>query len=637
MRTNAFMFVLSLAGIAFAAKADIISLAADAHADGSLAVECIARDVEDVETLAIALFDNGGRKFFEKSTAADFRATAHDFTVQKAFADFDVRNPVLWTDDLPNLYRAKVSLLTAKGDVLATASTPVAFRTVEIRREDGIYMNNRRIILKGLSVKGRLCAEHAAAIKALNANAAYLASDDDCEEFLSACDTLGVYVLAEISNPSNITSRVRAIAPHPCVILWGSRFTSKPNRWWRVEDGESEIRSCDPQSRAIVRIGQSNSLFSAPLSPLAGTHAGNVRDPLIYLPVNVSPVQGDLGGAASLEGQWRAVAKAQRAAGLFVGCNDDAIDWRSIPSANVIKSIFAPFRMDCAKGILAITNNSMRDLAQFSCLCETLDMADGSVKESIAMQCPVCPPGGATQIPVPDVPALRISILDAASNTVARQTFTIPFAFRTPGVAPVAQRPSWLRDVHVAAFARTNTVQAANGRRVLTGEFSYMGSPGDAASIEWMQFSPDDVLLTATVKSQSRTAELFGLVFAYSPESLVSVRRSCAGPETAWANRRASLDWGIWEDPACGFFANPRWIEIETTEGRICFTPVAGVNFIGVGAPAPVAHAHIFPDLGIGFYKNIPRAFLPGEQQTNAAGIGGETVFKIHIKRIASR
>ena len=58
--------------------------------------------------------------------------------------------PRTWSAETPHLYRATFTL-TGGGRVQHTTTERFGFRTFEVRRGDGLYINGRRVLLKGVN------------------------------------------------------------------------------------------------------------------------------------------------------------------------------------------------------------------------------------------------------------------------------------------------------------------------------------------------------------------------------------------------------------------------------------------------------------------------------------------------------
>ncbi|MEK8110345.1 hypothetical protein NKG94_50525 [Micromonospora sp. M12] len=67
----------------------------------------------------------------------------------KATLTTTVPSPQQWSAETPNLYQVELSVTTSSGALLHSTVTRFGFRTIEVRSGDGIYVNGRKIVLKG--------------------------------------------------------------------------------------------------------------------------------------------------------------------------------------------------------------------------------------------------------------------------------------------------------------------------------------------------------------------------------------------------------------------------------------------------------------------------------------------------------
>ncbi len=89
------------------------------------------------------LYDARGKRF---GAAMDSRAIDGD----TATLTGKLAAPALWTAETPNLYSVKLSLLQGKTS-LHELEQRFGFRTLEVRPRDGVYLNGRKIVLKGVN------------------------------------------------------------------------------------------------------------------------------------------------------------------------------------------------------------------------------------------------------------------------------------------------------------------------------------------------------------------------------------------------------------------------------------------------------------------------------------------------------
>lgn len=118
-----------------------------------------------------------------------------------------VNNPILWTLDAPVLYTA-VSKLYDGDELKDEYSTPFGIRTIEVRPDDGFYLNGEKTVFKGVCLHHDLgplgAAVNDAAIrrqikimKEMGANAIRTSHNMPAPELVRACDEMGMMLMVE--------------------------------------------------------------------------------------------------------------------------------------------------------------------------------------------------------------------------------------------------------------------------------------------------------------------------------------------------------------------------------------------------------------------------------------------------------
>jgi hypothetical protein len=175
--------------------------------------------------------------------------------------------PALWTAETPNLYTVTLALRTQRRTLHET-STRFGFRTFEVRPRDGLYLNGRKIVLKGVnrhSFNSRTARtltradnyDDARLIKEANMNAVRMSHYPPDADFLDAADELGLYVLDELAGwqgaydtPTGarlIGEMIRRDVNHPSILFWDN---GNEGGWNTDNDGE--FARWDPQRRPVL-------------------------------------------------------------------------------------------------------------------------------------------------------------------------------------------------------------------------------------------------------------------------------------------------------------------------------------------------------------------------------------------------
>jgi hypothetical protein len=210
----------------------LTQVAVDARADGTLRLRTSRNRREPGADLIAQLLTLAG-----DPVGTELRQAFRDTLAELAALYPAIRT---WNPEQPHLYRLRIRLVR-EGQVLHETEERIGFRTVELRPHDGLYVNDRRIVLKGINrhsfrpETGRALSErdHRADLELLremNMNAVRMSHYPPDPRFLDLCDSLGFFVLDEVAGwqdgydtivgPRVIRSTVLRDQNHPSVILW---------------------------------------------------------------------------------------------------------------------------------------------------------------------------------------------------------------------------------------------------------------------------------------------------------------------------------------------------------------------------------------------------------------------------------
>ncbi|MCF8380776.1 MAG: beta-galactosidase [Bacteroidales bacterium] len=159
---------------------------------------------------------------------------------QEKWVKGNFHNIQAWNPEWPNLYQMKITL-KENGRKVHELTEKVGFRTVELRNHDGIYINNEKIVFKGVNrhsfwpETGRCLSEenHLTDIKLMkemNMNVVRMSHYVPDKRFLELCDSIGLFVLNEVTGwqdgydtvigPKLIKETVLKDENHPSVVIW---------------------------------------------------------------------------------------------------------------------------------------------------------------------------------------------------------------------------------------------------------------------------------------------------------------------------------------------------------------------------------------------------------------------------------
>ena len=236
-------------------------VAVDAEADGAFRADIYTSGLKRSSRIEVGIRDGSG-----KEVALFIAPAAPAGTVHRVEGSLD--NPDTWTPEYPSLYTAEFRLLDAGGDVIHSMAEKIGFRTVEVRPQDGIYVNDVRIKYKGVcrhsfhpdhgrTSSRTLSIEVVNLVKDMNMNAVRMSHYPPDNHFLEVCDSLGLFVLDELAgwqSPSydSVVGRkllqemIARDVNHPSVIMWDN---ANEGGWNRVYD--REFKELDIQQREV--------------------------------------------------------------------------------------------------------------------------------------------------------------------------------------------------------------------------------------------------------------------------------------------------------------------------------------------------------------------------------------------------
>ncbi|NCB06576.1 MAG: beta-galactosidase [Bacteroidia bacterium] len=208
--------------------------AIDAKADGSFNILVETNNSKTDYSIAVELFGLDGEK-----SGNEF-LTGIEKGVNAKIISGKFENVKAWNPEWPNLYNMKITLKS--GDkILHEITERIGFRTVELRKHDGFYVNGEKVVFKGVCrhsfwpETGRCLSEenHLTDIrlmKEMNMNAVRMSHYVPDKRFLELCDSLGLFVLDEVTGwqdaydtvvgPKLVKETVLRDHNHPCVVVW---------------------------------------------------------------------------------------------------------------------------------------------------------------------------------------------------------------------------------------------------------------------------------------------------------------------------------------------------------------------------------------------------------------------------------
>ena len=307
---------------------NIDRLAIDAKADGNFYADCFLNMAVEGARVHTVITDVKGKKVAENTS--DVRTGSDHASI-----NFTVKSPELWTAETPTMYQATFTLLDKAGKTLHVENQKFGFRTIETREsDDGLYINGQRVMIKGVNrhsfrpESGRTLSkakniEDVLLIKSMNMNAVRLSHYPADPEFFEACDSLGLYVMDELSGwhgkhetingQKLVKEMITRDVNHPCIIWW----SNGNEKGWNTElDGE--FHKYDPQKRPVLHPQGNFSGYETMHYRSYGESQNYMRLPEIFMPTEFLHGLYDGGHGAGLYDYWEMMRKHPRCAGGFL-------------------------------------------------------------------------------------------------------------------------------------------------------------------------------------------------------------------------------------------------------------------------------------------------------------------------------
>jgi hypothetical protein len=307
-------------------KHHIAWTAIDARADGSFTARLHFDEPVPRNANAIAqVFDAAG-----KAVGQPFRILAS--RMDQVEIRGSVATPALWNAETPHLYSVKFTL-EQSGRKLHERTERFGFRTLEVRPNDGVYLNGSKIVLKGINrhsfrpATGRTLTREenfadARLIKSANMNAVRMSHYPPDPAFLEAADELGLYVLDELAGwqgfydtPTGarlIGQIVRRDVNHPSILFWDN---GNEGGWNTANDGE--FARWDPQARPVLHPWAVHSDINTDHYENYDSTVKLSAGPQIFMPTEFLHGLYDGGIGAGFRDYWDVMGASRTVAGGF--------------------------------------------------------------------------------------------------------------------------------------------------------------------------------------------------------------------------------------------------------------------------------------------------------------------------------
>lgn len=303
-------------------------VAINAKADGSFSMDVFPAHAQSGQVIEAQI-----QKLNGENVGKPFSVQA-DIANEKTFLHTTINQPALWSPEFPNLYRVLVTIKDQK-NTIHQIKQPFGFRTVEVKPKDGIYVNGARVMFKGADrhsfwpETGRTLSRdvHLTDIrlmKAMNMNAVRMSHYPPDQQFLHLCDSLGLFVLDELSGwhwVYDTLSAKRLVKEmivrdvnHPSIVVWDN---GNEGGWNTSIDEDFQLY--DPQKRIVIHPWQKfGSTDTKHYPEYQYIQASAEKGEEIFFPTEFLHGLYDGGLGAGLDDYWNLMMRHPRSAGGFL-------------------------------------------------------------------------------------------------------------------------------------------------------------------------------------------------------------------------------------------------------------------------------------------------------------------------------
>jgi hypothetical protein len=568
-------------------------VAIDARADGSFAMDYHLGGEGNADIVEVALQDAHGKmagKPVSVPVAAGRIATR-------------LSAPKLWTAETPTLYTAVVRLKQGK-KVLHEFKQRFGFRTIELRLGEGLFVNGRHVLLKGIchhvacptlgrSSSDRIAQLDVDLIQDMNMNAVRMTHYPPDEKFLDLSDEKGLYVLDELCGwqhkydtdvgRQHVREMISRDVNHPSIIIWDN---GNEGGWNTNLD--ADYVQLDPQHRAVDHPGGGKfGDFDDKHYPDYKTLLSGLSGNLVYMPTEFLHGLYDGGAGAGLDDYWNAMRASKVSAGGFIWVFADegvqrsdmtnAIDvkgnWapdgitgpyrEKEGSYYTVKKIWSPVQLPevlpaSFGGKLPVENRyEFTDLSKCGFAWQLRKLGNIAGFKSIAegvITSPDVAPGktGSLNLHLPadwkNADALAITAHDPQGQELWTWVYPMlpPNKF-VPVGSPVAAATAG-DELQLKAGDTETCVKPATGQllgvKVGGKDFSLTSAP--ISNAKWTMLDSGWLKLDYAVDPAVQT-NIVGVAFDYPEEKMLKKTWLGDGPYRVWRNRLKGPTFGVWE------------------------------------------------------------------------------------------
>ncbi|MHC4581642.1 MAG: glycoside hydrolase family 2 protein, partial [Planctomycetota bacterium] len=301
--------------------------AIDARADGTISADVYLKNITDADRIVGTVTKRGIGEL--EVLSAELTAGQSEVTLTGKVTGIES-----WTAETPHLYDLELSLMIEDAIVHRTTER-FGFRTFEVRPGQGLFLNGKKIRLKGVNrhcfwpdsgrcLSRQVSYEDVRLIKQMNMNAVRMSHYPPDKHFLEACDELGLYVLDELAGWQRppydteigkklVRELVTRDVSHPCILFWDN---ANEGGWNRQLDDQFALY--DPQKRTVLHPWENFNGIDTDHYEGYESVRNKLRGSTLFMPTEFLHGLYDGGHGAGLNDYWNLIQNSPLGAGGFL-------------------------------------------------------------------------------------------------------------------------------------------------------------------------------------------------------------------------------------------------------------------------------------------------------------------------------
>ena len=303
-------------------------VALDARHDGSFHGQLYLDGIDKADSVSATIYTLDGKPQGKTFSAA---LSPADSQVKLSTHAQDI---VPWSSEFPHRYKVVFELKDGRR-ILHKVEETFGFRSIEVRPQDGLYVNDVKVRLKGVNrhtfwpdsgrtTSAALSRMDAELIKGMNMNAVRMAHYPPDKHFLDVADELGLYVINELAGwqQSYSTAAGRPLVRemierdhnHPSIILWANGNEGG----WNTEL-DDDYHQWDLQRRPVIHPwGNFGGIDTSHYETFDCCNRSLFGGRDVFMPTEFLHALYDGGAASGLDDWWRSMLQHPLSAGGFI-------------------------------------------------------------------------------------------------------------------------------------------------------------------------------------------------------------------------------------------------------------------------------------------------------------------------------